>query len=124
MITTDTVQNRIEMRAFGHLTLADFKVFEGLSESRLREAGPLDLLIDLRSLGTSTLDAIVEELRFARRHATDFRRIAVVSDNELVNWGACIPGLFVEAEVCAFDDERNARAWLEETDQMMEAGTH
>ncbi|MEN9491593.1 MAG: hypothetical protein RJA63_2042 [Pseudomonadota bacterium] len=114
MITTDADHNRVEMRAYGHLTLADLKAFEGISESRLLEAGKLDLLIDLRSLGTSTLDALVEELRFARKHATDFRRIAIVSDNELLNWGACIPGLFVEAEVCAFDNEPSARVWLDE----------
>ena len=115
MITTDTVRDRVEMRAYGQLTLSDVKALEGLSESKLREAGKLDLLIDLRHLGASSLDAIIEELRFAHKHATDFRKIAIVSESEFVNWGACVPGIFVDAEVCTFDSENNARAWLDDS---------
>jgi len=114
MITTDIVGSQIEMRAYGRLTLADLKSFEVQSSDCPKGKGELDLLLDLRNLESTSLDALIEEWKYAHQHAGDFRRIAVISDDQLVGWGACLSQLFVEADVGTFDAEPAARSWLED----------
>jgi len=109
MITTNTVEGRIEMRAFGRLTLADLKAFEAQSDALDAKR---DLLLDLRNLGGTSLDALIEEWKYAHQHAQDFRRIAVISEDSFVGWGACLSQLFVDAEIQLFDSEAQATRWL------------
>ena len=113
MITTDTENGRIEAHAYGKLTLADLKTLEACSTFDGMHGS--DLLLDLRNLGGISLDAIIEEWKFAHKHAKDFRRIAVVSDDQLVGWGACLSQLFVAAEICTFTSEQAAEDWLKNT---------
>ncbi|WP_018605472.1 STAS/SEC14 domain-containing protein [Uliginosibacterium gangwonense] len=109
MITTNTVEGRIEMRAFGRLTLADLKAFEAQSDAL---GAKRDLLLDLRNLGGTSLDALIEEWKYAHQHAQDFRRIAVISEDSFVGWGACLSQLFVDADIQLFDSEARANSWL------------
>ena len=62
--------------------------------------------------GGFTLDVAWEEIKFSRQHAGDFRRIAVLTDDQWLTWSAWVSQLFVTAEVWVFDDEDEARAWL------------
>lgn len=115
MITTDAVGSRIELHAFGRLTIADLRSFEITCESHRRHRrghSRLDLLLDLRNMEGQSLDAIIEEWKYAHAHAEDFRRIAVVSDDQLVSWGACLSQLFMNAEFGAFDNLEAADTWL------------
>lgn len=122
MITTETSGGRIEMRAFGRLTLEDLKSFEAQTQAIERADGKLDVLLDLRDLESTSLDALIEEWKFAHQHSRDFRRIAVVSDDSLIGWGACLSQLFVDGEIQIFDSEPLARLWLEsETESIGEA---
>lgn len=109
MITTHAVEGRIEMRAFGRLTLADLKAFEAQSDALGTKR---DLLLDLRNLGGTSLDALIEEWKYAHQHAQDFRRIAVISEDSFVVWGACLSQLFVDAEIQLFESEAQATRWL------------
>lgn len=114
MITIDLLPNRIEMRAYGALTLADLKSFEEESDYRIRFNNPIDVLLDLRNMTQCTLDAALEELRYVRAHPTDFRRVAVLSTAQLVSLGAWITQFFSDADFASFADEHEARRWLEE----------
>ena len=67
---------------------------------------------DLRQMGDFTLDVAWEEIKFSRQHAGDFRRIAVLTEDQWLTWSAWVSQLFVTAEVKVFDDEDEARAWL------------
>jgi hypothetical protein len=53
-----------------------------------------------------------EDIVFARAHANDFNRIAVLTHR--VAWSAWLAQIFVRAETRIFDDELDARAWLTE----------
>lgn len=121
MITTDVLPDRVEMRAYGSVSLADCKAFEQLSERRAARQQPLDLLIDLRAMTDCSVDATLEEWRFIRAHPTDFRRIAIVTDDQLVTWNAWLSQFFTEADIEVFDGERAARRWLEGEDDSPEA---
>jgi predicted Rdx family selenoprotein len=41
----------------------------------------------------------LEEIRFARKHGKDFRRIAVVTDSQWVLWSAWLSQAFVDADI-------------------------
>ena len=60
-----------------------------------------------------TLDVAWEEIVFARNHANDFRRIAVLTQSQWVAWSAWLQKIFVSADLRVFDDEAEARSWLD-----------
>ncbi|HEX5127264.1 MAG TPA: STAS/SEC14 domain-containing protein [Rhodocyclaceae bacterium] len=118
MITTEVFSDRIEMRAFGEFSLADFKTLESLSDYRIRFNGPIDLLLDFRDMAGFTIDVVLEELRYTKAHAKDFARIAVLSEDQWVTWGSWLSQFFVQADIRVFDDEEPAREWLGEAERM------
>ena len=84
----------------------------GNTHYHIQFEGQVDLLFDLRQMVGFTLDVAWEEIKFSRQHAGDFRRIAVLTEDQWLTWSAWVSQLFVSAEVRVFDDEDEARAWL------------
>jgi hypothetical protein len=120
MITTDVLPDRVEMRAYGTLTLSDCKIFEEVSDYRVRFHHPIDLLIDLRSMTQCSLDVAMEEWRYVRTHRHDFNRIALLTDDQVVSWTAWVSQFFTEADIRIFNHERAARRWLDGNSQLEE----
>jgi len=112
MISTESTDKLVSLVVFGEFTLADYKEFEDVVNYRIQFSGPVDLLFDLRQMVGFTLDVAWEEIKFSRQHAGDFRRIAVLTQDQWLTWSAWVSQLFVTAEVKVFDDEDEARAWL------------
>ncbi|HRP23665.1 MAG TPA: STAS/SEC14 domain-containing protein [Thauera sp.] len=112
MINTEHTDKMVAVAVFGEFTLADYKEFEEVVNYKIQFAGAVDLLFDLREMAGFTLDVAWEEIKFSRQHAHDFRRIAVLTEDQWLTWSAWISQLFVDAEVRVFDDETEARAWL------------
>ena len=112
MIVIDHQKERVNVAVFGEFTLADYREFEEVVNYKIRFEGPVDLLFDLSQMAGLTLDVMWEEIKFSRQHAGDFRRIAVLTQDQWLTWSAWVSQLFVTAEVKVFDDEDEARAWL------------
>lgn len=112
MISTESTDKLVSLVVFGEFTLADYKEFEDVVNYRVHFGGPVDLLFDLRQMAGFTLDVAWEEIKFSRQHAGDFRRIAVLTEDQWLTWSAWVSQFFVTAEVRVFDDEDAARAWL------------
>ncbi len=112
MITIDHDNNLISVAVFGEFTIADHKEFEELVNYKVRFEGPVDLFFDLREMAGFTLDVAWEEIKFSRKHAHDFGRIAVLTEDQWITWSAWLTQIFVDAEVLVFDDELEARSWL------------
>ncbi|HRP97907.1 MAG TPA: STAS/SEC14 domain-containing protein [Rhodocyclaceae bacterium] len=117
MITIEHNHNLVSVGVFGEFTLADYKEFEELVDYKIKFEGPVNILFDLREMVGFTLDVAWEEIKFSRQHAHDFGRIAVLTQDQWVTWSAWITQLFVDAEVLVFDNEADARAWLEEAEE-------
>ena len=113
MITTDVSPERVEMRAYGTVTLSDCKAFEEASSYRVLFNRPIDLLFDLRSMTGYSLDVALEEWRYVRAHPTDFRKVALLTDDQFVTWGAWFSQFFTDADIRIFETERSARRWLD-----------
>ncbi|NTV10671.1 MAG: STAS/SEC14 domain-containing protein [Zoogloea sp.] len=117
MITTDHTPGQVSVTVFGEFSLADYKEFEELFNYKVQFEGPVNLLFDLREMGGFTLDVAWEEVKFARQHAHDFRRIAVLTDDQWIGWASWLSQIFVDAELRVFSDEAEGRAWLTESTQ-------
>ena len=112
MISTENTEKMVALTVFGEFTLPDYKEFEDVVNYHIQFEGQVDLLFDLRQMVGFTLDVAWEEIKFSRQHAGDFRRIAVLTEDQWLTWSAWVSQLFVNAEVRVFDDEDEARAWL------------
>jgi hypothetical protein len=113
MITTDHSPHLVSVAVFGEFTIADYKEFEEVVNFKVKFEGPVNLLFDLRQMAGFTLDVAWEEIKFSRRHAHDFSRIAVLTEDQWLTWSAWVSQIFVDADVQVFAEEGEARAWLE-----------
>lgn len=113
MIVTQHQPKRVEVTVYGEFTLADYKEFEAMVGETIDVDGAVDLLFDLREMAAFTLDVAWEDIVFARAHANDFRRIAVLTRSQWVAWSAWLSQIFVQAQMQVFDDEGAARSWLD-----------
>lgn len=114
MITINHESNNLVIAmVLGEFTLADFKELEKASDYALQSQEKANLLIDLSDMLGFTVDVAWEEIRFARQHAKDFARIAVVTDDQWVQWSAWLARIFTDAEVQVFDDYVSALAWIQ-----------
>lgn len=112
MITTDHKEKRVNVTVMGEFTLADYKEFEEIVNFKVKFEGPVDLLFDLREMSGFTVDMALEEIRYARAHARDFARIAILTKDQWIAWSASLSQMFVDADVRVFDDTDDAEAWL------------
>ena len=117
MIVIDHQSHLVTAAVFGEFTLADYKEFEEVVNFKVKFEGPVDLYFDLSQMAGLTLDVAWEEIKFSRRHARDFRRIAVLTDDQWLTWSAWVTQLFVDAEVQVFEREIDARDWLDTADE-------
>lgn len=113
MIAINSRDNLISASVMGEFTLTDYKDFEQHVVHNIEFEGGVNLLLDLRDMVSYTLDVVWEEIRFAREHRYDFRKIAVVTSDEWMVWISWLNRLFVDAELRVFDDPSMAQEWLE-----------
>jgi thiosulfate/3-mercaptopyruvate sulfurtransferase len=113
MISIRNQGSVVNAAVFGKFELDDYRQFERAVDYTLQQfGGHASVLFDLRDMSGFTLDVAWEELRYTRRHARDFERIAVVTGDEWVAWSAWISRAFVDAEFRVFDDDVDALAWV------------
>lgn len=113
MIVTDHKESLVTVVVYGEFTLGDYKEFEELVNFKVKFEGPVNLLFDLRQMADFTLDMAWEEIKFSRAHSRDFGKIAVLTDSQWVAWSAWLSQAFVDADIEVFDDEQEARGWLQ-----------
>ncbi len=114
MIVTDHQPHRVNVNVYGEFTLADYREFEELINFKVKFEGPVDLLFDVSKMAGVTVDVAWEDIKFARAHSQDFKRIAVITDSEWVTWSAWLSQIFVQADIEVFDNIEEARVWLDE----------
>lgn len=114
MITIEQTDTLLNVAVLGEFTLADFKQFEENALYKLKSSGAVNLLFDLRDMISYTVDVAWEELKFFRReHNHDFNKIAVVTDDQWLTWQAWLSRIFVDADIRAFADYGQAKAWVQ-----------
>ncbi|MEK7437541.1 MAG: STAS/SEC14 domain-containing protein [Pseudomonadota bacterium] len=114
MIAIDYSGKLVTVTVLGEFVLADYKEFEDMVRATLAPGGKLSLLFDLRQMAGFTLDVAWEDIKYTRSHPNDFDKIAVVTRSEWVIWSAWLSLMFTNAELQVFDDDLEARGWLEQ----------
>jgi len=113
MITIDQTSHLLNIAVLGEFTLADFELFEENARQKLKEPAPVNLLFDLRAMIDYSVDVAWEEIKFfGREHPHDFAKIAVVTDDQWLVWQAWLSRLFVDADIRAFADYKEAKFWI------------
>ena len=114
MIAIDHEGPLVTVAVLGEFTLADYAEFEELVNYKVSFEGPVDLYFDLREMASFTIDVVWEDIKFARSHASDFRRIAIVTDNQWITWSAWLSKAFINTELRVFDDSdfEEALSWI------------
>lgn len=114
MITIEDKNNLVNIAVMGEFTIADFKQFEEHALYILKGGGKANLIFDLRGMLAYTPDVAWEEIKFfSRQHNHDFNKIAVVTDDQWLAWQAWLSRLFMDADIEAFSDYREARDWVQ-----------
>lgn len=114
MITIENnIDNLVIAAAIGEFTLADFQQLENATEHAMRFQGKARVLLDLRDMLGFTLDVAWEEIRLMRAHPNDFERIAIVTDDQWLQWSSWLTRLFTAADVQVFDDYDPALNWIQ-----------
>lgn len=117
MITIDHKGNLLNIAVMGEFTLFDFKQFEDLAIQKLKQKtnsnNEVNLLFDLRAMISYSVDVAWEEIIFfGREHPHDFSKIAVVTDDQWRTWQAWLSRIFVDADIRAFSDYKEAKLWI------------
>lgn len=112
MIAIERTTTLLDVAVLGEFTLADFNQFEERALDMLRSSSATNLLLDLRDMLGYTVDVAWEEVRFFNReHLHDFKKIAVVTDDQWITWQAWLSRIFVDADVQVFSAYKDAKAW-------------
>ncbi len=114
MIAIDHSGNLVTVSVLGEFVLADYKEFEDMVRETLAAGRKVNLLMDLRQMAGFTLDVAWEDIKYTRSHPHDFDRIAVVTTSQWMIWSAWLSQMFIDADLQVFDDDAQAREWLEE----------
>ena len=113
MITIEEAGNLISVAVFGEFTLADYQEFEEQVLYRSRLNGPVNVLFDWRDMAGYTVDVAWEDIKFIRKYGSEFKRIAIITEDQWQAWAAWVSNLFVDADVRVFNNYSDARAWAE-----------
>lgn len=112
MITTEHNERRLCATVFGEFSLADLKELEDQVAYRLEFKGKINLLLDLTEMIKYTIDTVVEEIKFGRKHPYAFEKVAVVTDSQWIGSLAWLSSMFSDAEIKVFHDLHAAEEWL------------
>ena len=113
MITIEQTSTLLNVAVMGEFTLADFQQFEQHALQKLKSPTPVNLLFDLRAMINYSVDVAWEEIVFfGREHPHDFAKIAVVTNDQWITWQAWLSRLFVDADIRAFADYKEAKFWM------------
>ncbi len=115
MIAIEEKGDLLEVAVYGELTLGDYRRLEVAVSDEIKTGAPkVKLLLDLTRMTGFTLDVAWEEVKFTRKHAHDFRRIAIITPDQWAPWISWVSAAFTDAEVVLFEDLGTAEAWLQE----------
>lgn len=112
MIVIEQENELLKAHVYGEMTLDDFTEFENAVADELKQFDHVNIVFDLSNMTGFSLDAALEELRFNKVHANDYRKIAVVTESQWLVWVSWLATAFVAAEVRQFDDVESATTWL------------
>ncbi|MFT2008934.1 STAS/SEC14 domain-containing protein [Pontibacter sp. 13R65] len=99
-----------------HIDKQDYEIMLPMLEEKLKQHGKIDVLAEIVDIKNVSLEALWEEIRFDFRHASDFRKVAVVGEAKWLDWITLAASPFTTAKIKHFPPEQrqNALSWIKE----------
>ncbi len=105
----------LEVEATGSITHEDYENALPQFERTIEEHGAMDCLLHVHHVDSIEPKAIMDDLKFDVRHASDFGRVALVTSTKWHEWATKAWAAFIpDCEVKCFEPERmsEARDWV------------
>ncbi|MGP1347574.1 MAG: STAS/SEC14 domain-containing protein [Phycisphaerales bacterium] len=112
---TKSEGNLMELKASGKIRHSDYERVLPQMESMIEQHGKIRCLIETKDIESIEPKAIMDDLKFDVRHATDFDRVALVTDKDWHQWVTKAWGAFMPtAKVACFapSERAEAEAWV------------
>jgi len=93
------------------ITCEDVRDMSKIMSETIAASGKIRLLIEIEGFRHMEPDALLEKLRFARDHAREIERMAVLSNRVWIKSWVKIGGLLTHTEVEHFDRSEMEAAW-------------
>lgn len=106
--------NILEFTLDGGMSREAFDEIAAAIEQIIAEHGKVRLIEIIRNLGAIDPAALWRDLQFAPRHMRDFSHVAVVADQQWIEWLGAMAKPFFPGEVRTFrlDQLEAARDWM------------
>ena len=106
----------VGFKLHGKLHDEDYKTFVPAVDAAVAAEGKVRMLAQFEDFHGWDMRAMWDDIKFARRHYSDFDRIAMVGDRWWEKWLATICKPFTKAKVRYFDTTKadDAWAWLKD----------
>jgi hypothetical protein len=105
----------VEVEATGTITHGDYERVLPAFERVIDQHGAIDCLIHVHHVDSIEPKAIMDDLKFDVRHASDFGRVALVTSTKWHEWATKAWAAFIpDCEVKCFEPEQmsEARDWV------------
>lgn len=114
MIEIQPKTDLIELHISGTLTSEDYERLLPRMEQLAEERGALPLYIELEDFQGWKPEALWKDVKFDATHQDDMKRVAVVGEKKLEEWGTKVSKPFFKADMRFFspDEADEARDWL------------
>lgn len=104
----------VALRVSGHIDKTDYDVMLPLLEEKIKQHNKISVYAEVQDVEDYTLTALWEDVKFDIRHASDFKKAAIVGDQKWLNLLASVAPPFTSAEVKYFNfmDRDKALDWV------------
>ena len=104
----------VTLKFIGKLSKEDYELFVPQLEELMGQSDKVSLLVELRDFQGWTVGALWEESKFAAKHFSDIKRLAIVGDRKWEKGIAVFTRAFTNARVRYFDisEMDGAKEWI------------
>lgn len=105
----------LEVHATGKLTKEDYERFVPEVERLINQHGRMDVMFEMSDFHGWEPGAVWEDTKFAFKHISDIRRLAVVGETKWQEWMTAVCRPFTKATIRYFDHSavEDANTWLD-----------
>ena len=101
----------VAFRISGNVDKNDYDVMLPVLEERIKQHGKIRVYAEVWDVEDFSFKALWDEIRFDFKHAADFSRVAIVSNQTWMDWLTLAAKPFTTAEVKFFEFEKRDQAW-------------